>query len=884
MPHVVNGCGTWYYGKKNLEKYEGVCRACGRKGALASYDTRLWVVVVMVPIIPLGRKRIIEDCPACRRHGVMSLDDWNRASQRAGEALDAYRRSPTDPELAKEALGACVAHRNLNAFLEIAPEIEQKLFAHADTMLRVAAVYNVFGKPAEAERALRQALQAKTAAGDSDADDMREALADCLMSQGKCDEAAPFVQHIIDKGVPDRIDSLYQLAQGYQMKGQHERALEYFQHCETINPQIANDATFVRLRDASALKRGSDRVVMPNEVVRKAKAADSRRKFARAAPIAVTIIALAYATLSFVQGSRRQVFLVNGLDKPYTVKLNGTAHTLNPHVATPARIAEGDIKVELADAATPVATETISINTPFLTRPFDQHTFVINPDHAAVIERTTVFYRANVSILNQNSGPEPRRSYVAGKALHTFDGVDYPFSEPPSRISMKSSDSEVSRDALSVLNADPRIDPLIILSSLKDDVGEQAVLEVTRRRILLDPEHGEGYLKLLYAMMEPQKLAEFLRPGLDQRPLRIQWHRIYQTILTESAQEQKLEREYESMLSKEPQNKELMYLAARVASSPDHALELLQQASSGDSPSAFALYSLGGYELENGRFQEAAEHVKKAMKMLPGMEEMKWYAVEAMIAAGQYDELLPLLQPIERGPLPGSLTAFGHEVYVHMVKGRRTEADAAVERCRAALKPLDQKLADGQAEALRSMQEYCAGNLTLYVTRLSGSKSLSDRFAAHLTMGNLDAAREDLKESDAVAAKDGSSRRVIELGRDSNPHLLIYLAAMTRSRKDLAESHLKAAIDVLAKGDRENRAYAAALRDGASAANMPLTELLRLRQRHEEKLVLLTALGLRDPAAREQCFALARQLNYDKRYPYQTIKAALDSPVSSASR
>ena len=59
MPQVVNGCGTWYYGKKNLQQYQGVCRACGALTTLSSYDTRLYAVVFFIPLIPLARKRII---------------------------------------------------------------------------------------------------------------------------------------------------------------------------------------------------------------------------------------------------------------------------------------------------------------------------------------------------------------------------------------------------------------------------------------------------------------------------------------------------------------------------------------------------------------------------------------------------------------------------------------------------------------------------------------------------------------------------------------------------------------------------------------------------------------------------------------------------------
>jgi len=45
-----------------------------------------------------------------------------------------------------------------------------------------------------------------------------------------------------------------------------------------------------------------------------------------------------------------------------------------------------------------------------------------------------------------------------------------------------------------------------------------------------------------------------------------------------------------------------------------------------------------------------------------------------------------------------------------------------------------------------------------------------------------------------------------------------------------------------------------------------------------EKLVLLTALGVSNPSLRTECFALARKLDFDRRFPHLLIKSILDSP------
>src|SRR3990172_2861104 len=100
MPTTVNGIGTHYYGKKNRTGRTGTCRSCNRVGNLESYDTRLWFVVFFIPVIPLGRKRIIDSCPACQRHYAADQDQFAMARQLSlSGARDQFKSDPT-PESA----------------------------------------------------------------------------------------------------------------------------------------------------------------------------------------------------------------------------------------------------------------------------------------------------------------------------------------------------------------------------------------------------------------------------------------------------------------------------------------------------------------------------------------------------------------------------------------------------------------------------------------------------------------------------------------------------------------------------------------------------------------------------------------------------------------
>ena len=80
MPTTVNGIGTHYYGKQNSTSRMAACKSCGKMGVLESYDTRLWFVIVFIPVIPLGRKRITDECPRCRHHFVADLEKYEQHS------------------------------------------------------------------------------------------------------------------------------------------------------------------------------------------------------------------------------------------------------------------------------------------------------------------------------------------------------------------------------------------------------------------------------------------------------------------------------------------------------------------------------------------------------------------------------------------------------------------------------------------------------------------------------------------------------------------------------------------------------------------------------------------------------------------------------------
>ena len=73
MPYWYNGIGTIYYGRTHESTRRGWCEHCKAERDLASFDTRLYVIFVFLPIVPLGAKRVIDKCAKCAIHRALPL-------------------------------------------------------------------------------------------------------------------------------------------------------------------------------------------------------------------------------------------------------------------------------------------------------------------------------------------------------------------------------------------------------------------------------------------------------------------------------------------------------------------------------------------------------------------------------------------------------------------------------------------------------------------------------------------------------------------------------------------------------------------------------------------------------------------------------------------
>src|SRR5262249_22596952 len=75
------------------------CKQCGHSATLSSYDTREWFCILFIPLIPMQKFRILNDCSRCRKHYRLKEGEFAKKLAEATAPLKrAIRTTPSDPQ------------------------------------------------------------------------------------------------------------------------------------------------------------------------------------------------------------------------------------------------------------------------------------------------------------------------------------------------------------------------------------------------------------------------------------------------------------------------------------------------------------------------------------------------------------------------------------------------------------------------------------------------------------------------------------------------------------------------------------------------------------------------------------------------------------------
>ncbi|MCB2155065.1 hypothetical protein KQI84_09270 [bacterium] len=619
MPFTFNGVGTHYWGERNIVVREGACEACGKVGKLKSYETTLFFVVLFIPLIPLRKLRVFDQCLSCRRHRVMSMKQWQEARATVSEKeISKYREDPDNIEAIKECLGALVSLRDTEGLANFAREILPRHDRNPEVLTLLADAQGFLWLYKDAEANLRAALRT-----DGEYVPAKESLAEMVALAGRPDEAEQLAQHIIDRGEPDKAWLLYKIAESHQAIGNHAAALRLLNQCEALVPQIRQNKDFNKSRKLSEKLQGTNKPIR-----KKAKKLRSIPKSARSksnasgkvalmvSPVLLLLALLGWLFAAWYSGQHREVYLVNGLMKPYSVRVNGgEAIRLHPGSPVPIEVREGILNIVPEPGDYEIEPKTVLVETGFFGRPIASPIFVINPDQAAMLESVLTHYYPKDMPVSQV--PENVVHLLAGDVLVRKDHVDYVFERFPEKLQL--SDNKLAkRTRLTVV--DPRrwiLAPGVVSAVEGSDAESYANLaRAMVARFKLDPGDYDAMYEFC-SMSSIDDATEVLQPFLDRRPIDPVLHEAWLNMAEGNLPPGELEAIYDELLSEYPNDPDVLFLRGRLATDPDEVASYYRRGIEAGGNNSECLYGMASLYHCYGESQQAKEYVEKAIAQEP---------------------------------------------------------------------------------------------------------------------------------------------------------------------------------------------------------------------------------------------------------------------------
>jgi tetratricopeptide (TPR) repeat protein len=869
MPITYNGVGTHYYGKSNVESRTGSCQFCGRETALTSYNTRLWFVVFFIPVIPLGKKRIIEYCSACRRHYAVDLKKWETSKQlEISGALDKYRTNPT-------AESGIALHQQLLNFHQMAQaadfrkELIEKFGGTANVQCYLGAALEHQGKYPEAAAHYAKALELRP-----DLPDARVGVALDAIRHGRLSEARTLLDFLDKPGSGQlySLEPLELLGNALQKTGDHADALKVFNRILEEIPAAAQHKAFRKKIEASEKALGQKQTVLPKKKFSWRQFFHGDRSTVRTGPVITKRGLIIFgslagaAAITMISGNvyvrkHRTVEFINGLNEAEKISVDGnTQFTLQPRQRLSIEFAEGPHKAMVSGAVTNTISFEIKAKS-YFSRWWDKPVWVVNPDSAALLVYQEVTYAQDA--------PPARVRFFIGQPVIYLPEVSHPFTSLPQSVKV----SQGSSRELQHLDQfrQPPVEAFYYLISQKRNREAVDVAETHLKAAPGDEELLHAYLRELRNAKEISRAESMLKDGLRVRPVQITWHRTYQDVYQRRSGKADLTHDsktelislYDSFLTKEPENSALVYLRGRLCTNPEEGASMFNKAIKLDPKNAYAHYALGYKFWSAGNWADAKPLLATALELRPEDDSFRKYYYLARLGTGETETLEKDLRA-RIAAVPLDLFSVAQLIDLLASQDRAKEIETVISTAQQAIRRAQPEAALRIGAFLNHRALYAAARFEELEKAVS--KDLTAEGRGELFQALVE--QNKLSQAETI--------RPISSAEEDDPYHFLSFSLACHAAGDVskAKEWMDQGIKRLKEGSVDTIAAAKLLTADSPPSDL---ELASLSTGAREKAILAATLQYLHPAQAKRFGQLARQLNVERVYPYHLIQRITSS-------
>ncbi len=147
---IIYGWG--HFNRRQHSLIRSGCDSCGHRGYKRSFTSSRFISLYFIPIIPIGKQKIVSECPNCKNALGLSYGKWKKLKKcDLADAISNYSSNPTDTEAAEKLLALVVSTQDRETLRNVAPQIRAAFKQNEQILSMLANVYSYLCMDAEAD-------------------------------------------------------------------------------------------------------------------------------------------------------------------------------------------------------------------------------------------------------------------------------------------------------------------------------------------------------------------------------------------------------------------------------------------------------------------------------------------------------------------------------------------------------------------------------------------------------------------------------------------------------------------------------------------------------------------------------------------------------------